>query len=280
MRKRLTLEEIKIRSFALNSNIEILGEFDKETGITKKRINRYVYCRCNIDGYEWTPRVSGLLDPNYGCPKCGGVAKLTLTEIKEKLSILNPMIEIISDTYINNVSGLKCKCLVKSCNHEWEACSSSLLYNETGCPKCYLENNKGETSQNWKGGVTSLHKYLRGCITQWKQDSFKKYNYKCDITKSSKNLNIHHFHNFSSILNETFIILNLPIKEDVGMYNKSELELIVTKFLELHNSLLGICITSDEHQLFHSIYGRKNNTIEQYKEFKNNRLKQLNNIAS
>lgn len=42
-----------------------------------------------------------------GCPKCGGSLKLTLEDIIERLAIINPDIEILSDVYVNAHTKLK-----------------------------------------------------------------------------------------------------------------------------------------------------------------------------
>ena len=57
--------------------------------------------------------------------------------------------------------------------------------------------------------------------------------------------------------------------KQISEYSKEELNNITNLCVELHYKYeLGVCLTEEEHKLFHSIYGRENNTIEQYKEFK------------
>jgi len=46
------------------------------------------------------------------------------------------------------------------------------------------------------------------------------------------------------------------------------LKKVKDKCLKLHYKYgLGVCIRKDIHELFHNLYGRGNNTPEQFKEF-------------
>ena len=420
MGKRLSLAEIILKLSVISPNIKVLGEYEKETGKTKKRMRRYIKCKCITDNYEWDSEISAILNGN-NCPKCVGNVPLTLKLIKEKLKLINPNISILSKEYKNNSTKLKCKCLADK--HIWYPCWNSLLsgrgcpicanknthekqklslleikerlfiinpniqilskeyvnahetleckcliHNNTwfptwaslsqgggcpicgvilraennkisikeiteqmkkinptieilgefqkevgitdkrivwfikchclidghewnaiwselkqgqGCIECGYRNNSGENSYMWKGGITTIHNYLRGKITQWKKDSFKKYNYKCDITNmTSSILIIHHLYNFSNIVQETMDLIQIPIYNEINLYTDIELKLIEDKCLELHYKYgLGVSLSKEEHDLFHSIYTNKNNTKEQYIEFKEMRLKQINNKA-
>lgn len=102
-----TLDEIKIIISKTKSNIEILGEFTKETGITSKRITRFIKCRCKIDGYEWNPRLDCLLKPDYRCPKCSGhtSSKFNHEEVIQFLKNLD--FELLSENYKNQDQKLK-----------------------------------------------------------------------------------------------------------------------------------------------------------------------------
>ena len=143
----------------------------------------------------------------------------------------------MSKKYVNSVYPLKCKCLI--CGHEWET-------------------KWGNLSQG-KGGISPLHERLRNAINEWKKDSFKKYDYRCDITKTNKNLVIHHLYNFSDILEETLQISELPVYQEIGQYTDEEIEKLETEEL---------------HKEFHSIYGNKN-TKEQYIKFKEFKLNSM-----
>ena len=94
-------------------------------------------------------------------------------------------------------------------------------------------------------------------------------NYKSII--SGKRFNhIHHVNkNFSEILELTFKISNIEIKETIEEYTSEELEKLEKICLMLHYLFgPGVCLTEEEHKLFHSLYGKHDNTKEQFEEFK------------
>ncbi|MGG0308435.1 hypothetical protein ABEY43_06525 [Priestia megaterium] len=139
------------------------------------------------------------------------------------------------------------------------------------CKSCYLDNNKGENHWNWQGGVSSLNEYLRAKLNNWKFLSLKRYEFKCALTGiHTKDLEIHHLHNFRQILDETLEKLKIGLYKDVSEYTSEELHAIVQLFLDLNNSYgLGIPLQSHIHTLFHMSYGYSNNTPEQFEEFIN-----------
>jgi len=148
------------------------------------------------------------------------------------------------------------------------------------CRMC--KQASGEDHYNWKGGISNLHEYLREHMIAWKQDSFEYGNYTCVISNiRGGQLIIHHLYGFDQILRETMDSLNLPIYQEINKYADDELKSIETLCLELHYKYgLGVCICTEEHILFHSIYGYGNNTPEQFEEFKQMRLQDIHNQAS
>lgn len=142
-------------------------------------------------------------------------------------------------------------------------CSVECMWSDRG--RLYSSEN----NSNWQGGITKISEYLRHNINEWKLDSFKKYDFKCDITGEKDNLIIHHLYNYSEIIKEVFEVSKLPIYECINEYSYDELETLKTNCLNIHyNRGLGVCLTENMHIKFHSIYGKKNNTLEQYNEFK------------
>ena len=129
-----THEEFLNRLQQVNPNIEVLGTYiNAETKIL---------CKCKIDGHIWEVRPYSLL-LGYGCPKCGGNAKLTHEEFIEKLQQVNSNIDV-QGTYINSVTKIECKC--KICGHEWTVIPASLLQGR-GCPKCNTSRGEKRIAQ-------------------------------------------------------------------------------------------------------------------------------------
>lgn len=265
---RLDVNIIKETIKTINSNIDILS---KEYINNREKLE----CKCKIDGYEWKASWSNLQE-GKGCPKCAikkvhDNQRLEFDYIKDKLKIIRPNYEFVSKEYINAQTKLKIHCLIH--NHVWETTWTHLCEGK-GCPCCAKDNNSGRNHWNWKGGLTMLREYLREHILQWKYDSASAFNGKCDISGTRKDLVIHHVNkNFSDILQETMNSLNLPIYQEINQYTDDELKLIGDKCVELHYKYgLGVCLTNEIHKEFHKIYGKSNNTKEQYIEFKNNKL--------
>lgn len=119
-------------------------------------------------------------------------------------------------------------------------------------------------------GYENIAKFLRGHIQEWKNQSMKTCSFQCILT-GSKDFAIHHLYGFNLILKETLEILdneNLLKGTNVEDYSKNELDYILNRFLEIHNSYpLGICVRKDIHDLFHKIYGSGGNTQIQWEKF-------------
>lgn len=113
---------------------------------------------------------------------------------------------------------------------------------------------------------SELSKFIRSNNTQWKKDSMEKDHYRCVVT-GSKDFEVHHLVNVSTLIHETLKNLNLPFK-DFKNYSDDELNQILNEYLRLQGQYpLGICLRKDLHVLFHSLYGQQNNTPEQFNRF-------------
>jgi len=102
-REKLSIETIKTKLKIINPNIIILSEEYINAQIKLK-------CKCLIDNYEWEANWRDL-SQGSGCKICGTKSmkekqSLSIDEIKGLIKIINPNIEIISDTYINNRENL------------------------------------------------------------------------------------------------------------------------------------------------------------------------------
>lgn len=103
----------------------------------------------------------------------------------------------------------------------------------------------------------------------WQGESIKRYGRKCVISKD-KDICIHHLEiNFNKILSRClqFIGINNPNIVNTDKYTDKHLKIFEDIFFKEHNKYLGIPISKKLHVDFHSIYGNKNNTLKQFKEF-------------
>ena len=212
-----------------------------------------------------------------GCNSCGiekRASSQRFTQLEVKKIIEDDYKEYgckLIGEYINyNDYNLQLRC---NCGEMFTTSLAWFINGKRKCNACGMVSFSGENHPNWKGGISSLCSYLRGCIFEWKKESFKQSNYKCIITGSIKNKVIHHLYGFDKIVKETMNSLNLPVHQEINQYTKNELKSIEDLCLKLHYKYgLGVCICEEEHKLFHSMYGYGNNTPEQFEEFKQLRL--------
>lgn len=254
---KMSFSEVKNFVFENHPTIEIISK--EYNGIRGE-----LYCRCKIDNLEWKTTFHSL-KTMHGCPRCDGREKMTIEVARIKLSKISPNIQILTNNYQNNTQKLKCKC--KICENIWET-SWQCLYNlSTGCPSCSAKRNSGKDSYLWKGGISPLTHYLRGSITQWKEDSKKACGYKCAVS-GEKFDDVHHLYGFNLIVQEALLMENLPIYEKIGDYTESELSRLNEKTIALHSQYgLGICLKREIHDQFHIQFKKGDNTPEQFEEF-------------
>lgn len=138
-----------------------------------------------------------------------------------------------------------CKCDCNGENSVKSITADHLKSNKIVSCGCWKrEKATGENSWNWKGGVNSETHKARYTPEgkQWQMCVLKRDNYSCQCCGRSTNLNIHHIYNF---------------------VNNAELR---------YNIDNGIVLCEDCHSMvkrgaFHYIYGAKNNTPEQLREY-------------
>jgi len=113
----------------------------------------------------------------------------------------------------------------------------------------------------------TLNKLVRGRIAEWKKYSMKQCNYQCVIT-GSKIFEIHHLYPVNRILSDVFTQHKDLEYKDISKYTTNELDSIISLFIDEQNKHpLGVCVRKDIHDLYHSLYGKYDNTPEQWDVF-------------
>lgn len=126
-----------------------------------------------------------------------------------------------------------------------------------------------QNNSNWKGGITPISQYLRNLNEQWYAECKKQANYRCQLTGKQGRLNTHHLKAFNIIVIEAHLINNIEVKEVIGDYKEQELLTLKNHISNWHKDMNNaIVLHEDVHNLFHSLYGRGDNTLEQFEEFK------------
>jgi len=178
--------------------------------------------------------------------------------------------ELLEKVYINASTPMKYIC---SCGTE-SVISFDSFRRGSRCNNCKIkflrESRKGNNNPHWNGGTTELLEALRNVIEPWRIDSFKAANYTCVITgQRGGDLVIHHLYPFHKIAQESLYLCKLEVKETIGEYSEDEWNLLGKTCLDLHYKYgLGACITKEMHTLFHSKYGKKDFTPEDFVKFK------------
>lgn len=124
MGKRRTHEEYVSDVAKIHSNIEVVGEF--------VNINTKILHRCKIDGHEWNPYPSSILQ-GTGCPECARRRRARSHEEYVRLLFeVNSNIESV-EAYVNSVTPILHRCKIDGCI--WPVAPGDALRGH-GCPKC------------------------------------------------------------------------------------------------------------------------------------------------
>ena len=135
----------------------------------------------------------------------------------------------------------------------------------------------GNKNPNYKGGITQIENHLKNMmeVKQWFKNSKKEVDYTCQLTgKRGVKLHTHHLKSFNTIVKEGHIFNNIQIKEIVSDYTEEELTLLEEYVKSWHmDTKNAIVLCEKVHKLFHRTkedggYGKRNNTPEQFEEFK------------
>ena len=127
---------------------------------------------------------------------------------------------------------------------------------------------------NYKGGITPITNYLRTLpvVSQWRKDTYTRENNRCQLTGKKVhggNSDVHHLYGFNMIVIEAHELHDIQIHEIVSEYTQEELYKLEQYIEKWHKDTSNAVLLCEEvHKLFHGLYGKGDNTKEQYEEFK------------
>lgn len=220
-------------------------QFDKEgyTLLTTEYINSWTFLKYICPkGHKRTVTWNGW-QQGRRCAGCFGNGRLTIGFVRNSFEEEGYI--LLTTRYINCYQKLEYICPEK---HE---CNISWLNWEKGkrCRRCWYEKNKGKNNCNYNVNLTKkdrqdkrkYHEYYVWRIAVYERDG-----YTCQVClKCGGSLVAHHLRSYS---------------------NNKDLRVVISN---------GITLCKNCHKKFHFIYGRKNNTKEQFEEFKDNAVAQL-----
>lgn len=258
--KKLSLDEEYVKSQIEKKGCKWIG--GKYKNSSSKLI---IKCNCgNIFIKSYHHFVRG----QNRCPKCGKdifiKSKLKYDINKAKEIFMNKGYELLEDNYINCTTPMKAKCKK---GHIFYAKLINMTQGCAGCKKCANENMKGKNHYNYKGGESEVLDYFRKNIKFWKVEVMKKYKNRCALTNSKEDCVIHHIKSFNTIIKESCDELNIPLKRKIKDYDDETFEKLKQKVFSKHTIENGILLQRKVHNKFHEIYGKGNNTKEQFDEF-------------
>lgn len=257
-----------------------------------------VWWQCE-HGHEWKTSPKSRTGMECGCPICakenhGEVCRIAQTKNENIVGNKYPDLvkyfvnEDDTKTYTyGSHKVVQVKCPICGTHKLMEVASlvSQIISLKNGfpCDNKECENNKyhkmsvlmsGESNPQWQGGITPIQKYLRNLpvVTQWKNDVRGRENHKCQLTGKivhGGNSDVHHLYAFNMIVLDAHRLYNINIKQIIADYTKEELKLLEDYVLEWHiNTSNGVLLSEEVHDLFHSIYHKGSNTLQQFEEFK------------
>jgi hypothetical protein len=134
----------------------------------------------------------------------------------------------------------------------------------------YNSERFGKDNPNYKGGKDKISKEIRRHILDWKVQSFISNGRKCVISGGVAEV-VHHVVSLNKIMDEVFAEMGIDRKRSLTEYDIELEKEIINKTKNKHIKYgLGKPLTKYIHELFHSIYGYGDNTIEQWDEFELN----------
>jgi len=115
-----------------------------------------------------------------------------------------------------------------------------------------------------------LREYVRHtrAYANWRREQVQKHSSCSVISGPGTKLNVHHYSRSSlSIIEEVARAYSVAPNALVDKLEKSVLEKIIKDYNEINSQQVGVPLTRAEHNEFHRLYGRTNNTPEQFEAF-------------
>lgn len=202
------------------------------------------------------------------CPKCGA-ENSRKSKYKYDIETVRTILSqkgytLLDKEYLSCAIPLKCVC---SRGHTVNIVFNQFLNGSSGCTTCAILNRSGENSSLYKGGESEVLDNFRKIIKSWKIEVLKKYNYKCALTDAKYDCVVHHLKPFKQIVEESCKELNLPLNRKLKDYSSEDYIKLENLIIKKHTLDIGILLQRKVHSKFHSIYGVKNTTVEQFNEF-------------
>lgn len=262
----------KLRSQKYRLNIKDVIEYINNTGceyISGEYINGNslltIKCQC---GNIYTRKFAYFKGGEINCKQCAN-KKTSQAKMKYNINTLKNIVsqrgyEIIGGEYKTCMTPMDCKCPK---GHIFKVKLINVLYSNYGCQICQHEYQRGENHPMYKGGESEVLDNLRKIIKDWKIAIATKYNGRCALTDAKGDCVIHHIKSFNTLIKETFNELNLPICRKLKDYTNKQWLDINDLFMKKHTMESGVLLQRKVHNKFHSLYGKGNNTYEQFYEF-------------
>ena len=214
----------------------------------------------------------------HKCKKCAAIEvgsnrKMDEGSVRNEFTKHNLVLLDNLSLYKNGRTKLRFRCNTHNTIIQ-EISYNKLRLSKFPCRLCNNENissrQRGSDNAVWKGGISSIHGYLRRELKTagWYYNSSKKYKSKCVIT-GKRGDHIHHLYSFSKILKEAVEEFKLDVRSSISDYTEEELSIFKERFFTVHNRYpLGVPLSKEIHKQYHTLYG-DDNTEEQFEEFKN-----------
>lgn len=271
------------RSLKYRNNLQTVIDYINSTGceyVSGEYINcnslLTIKCKC---GNLFQKNYNHFKRGQQQCQKCGAESsrqskfKYNTESVREIL--LKRGYKLLEDNYVNCTTPLKCVC---SKGHTVNIIFQQFLAGCSGCKKCQYEELKVKNRKYDRNPEGEVLSDLRDSVKYWKNKVFQKYEGKCYLTGTRKDCVVHHLYPFRTIVDDCCKELNIPLRRNIGDYDLQQYNKLKDLVISKHTIEIGIVLQRKVHAKFHSIYGVKNNTVEQFNEFiKNHYPKKLNN---